>query len=165
MVRPLLRHPVIPRRSCAIGWSTTSTGTPSVDPNNPNGLVDGVTFSKTLRDEKEYLKSRVLRDRRAQSSSPGTHSTIMWVIRAAHIEKPYDINSNFRQRDRRRLPPTTTRRRPNWPTLCRKWREPVRSSRLSAHRDEQSDATLGRPRVGHRRQPGRFPPTFTQCAG
>jgi len=34
-------------------------GTPNVDPNNANALVDGVTFTRTLRDEKEYLKSRV----------------------------------------------------------------------------------------------------------
>src|ERR1700730_14329837 len=32
------------------------SGSPSVDPANPNGFADTATFDKTLRDEKEYLK-------------------------------------------------------------------------------------------------------------
>src|SRR6266478_2556078 len=35
------------------------TGAPTVDPNNPNGFVDTATFTKALRDEKEFLDSKV----------------------------------------------------------------------------------------------------------
>src|SRR5882724_9925497 len=38
-----------------LSWNFTGTAT--VDPANPNGLLDSANFSETLRDEKEFLKS------------------------------------------------------------------------------------------------------------
>jgi TonB-dependent receptor len=69
-------------------------GNPTVDPNDPNGFIDTATFTKTLRDEKEFLDSKV--------GEVGGKSQFGENILDYHVGytkgtyyKPYDYNSNF----------------------------------------------------------------------
>lgn len=92
-------------------------GNATVDPNNANALVDGVTsFDKTLRDEKEYLKSRVFEVGGRNIIEGNTLDYHVGYTRGTY-EKPYDINSTFTNA----TPATATydnTSRPNWPTLA-----------------------------------------------
>jgi TonB-dependent receptor len=90
-------------------------GAPTVDPNNPNGFVDTATFTKTLRDEKEYLKSRVFAVGGKNSVEDATLDYHVGYTKGTY-EKPYDINSSFDN-------PTTATvgydntTHPNWPSV------------------------------------------------
>jgi TonB-dependent receptor len=69
-------------------------GTPSVDPANPNGFIDTATFTKALRDEKEYLKSRVFEIGGKNVIGGNTLDYHVGYTRGS-FEKPYDLNSSF----------------------------------------------------------------------
>jgi TonB-dependent receptor len=92
------------------------TGTPTVDPANPNGLVDGVTFSKTLRDEKEYLKSHVF-EIGGRNVLAGDTLDYHVGYTSGSFEKPYDLNSNFDNGTPAVVTYDNTTR-PNWPTFA-----------------------------------------------
>ncbi len=55
---------------------------------------DAVTFSKTLRDEKEYLKTRVF-EMGGRNLIAGTTLDYHVGYTRGSFEMPYDINSNF----------------------------------------------------------------------
>lgn len=90
-------------------------GTPTVDPANPNGFIDTATFDKTLRDEKEFLKSRVFEIGGKNIIDGNTLDYHVGYTRGS-FEKPYDLNSDFAN------PATATvtydnTTHPNWPSL------------------------------------------------
>src|SRR6202011_1291418 len=70
------------------------TGAATVDPANPNGLLDTATFSKTLRDEKEFLKARVFEMGGKNIIDGSTLDYHVGYTRGS-FEKPYDLNSTF----------------------------------------------------------------------
>jgi TonB-dependent receptor len=70
------------------------SGTPSADPVNPNGFVDTANFAKALRDEKEYLKSRVFA-LGGKNIVDGTSIDYHVGYTKGTYEKPYDLNSTF----------------------------------------------------------------------
>ena len=96
-----------------LSWNFT--GTPTVDPANPNGLIDTATFSKTLRDEKEYLKSRVFEIGGKNVIDGDTLDYHVGYTRGS-FEKPYDLNSTFDNPANATVTYDNTTR-PNWPTL------------------------------------------------
>jgi len=91
-------------------------GTPNVDPNNANALVDGVTFTRTLRDEKEYLKSRVFEIGGRNIIAGNTLDYHVGYTRGSY-EKPYDINSSF-DNGTAGVATYDNTTRPNWPALA-----------------------------------------------
>ena len=90
-------------------------GTPTVDPNNPHGLIDAVTFSKTLRDEKEYLKTRVFEIGGRNIIAGDTLDYHVGYTRGS-FEKPYDINSNF-DNSEAGIASYDNTTHPNWPSF------------------------------------------------
>jgi TonB-dependent receptor len=96
-----------------LAWNFNQT--PSVAPNDPNGFVDGVTFSKTLRDEKEYLKTRVLEVGGRNIIAGNTLDYHVGYTRGS-FEKPYDINSNF-DNGTAGVATYDNTTHPNWPNL------------------------------------------------
>jgi TonB-dependent receptor len=92
------------------------SGAPSVDPANPNGFVDTVHFDTALRDEKEYLKSRVF-EIGGQNDIAGNALDYHVGYTQGLYEKPYDLNSTFAN------PAVTTATYdntslPNWPAFA-----------------------------------------------
>jgi TonB-dependent receptor len=74
-------------------------GTPTVDPNNPNGFLDtGAadpgSFTKSLRDEKEYLDSKVAEIGGTNRIAQDTLDYHVGYTKGTYY-KPYDYNSSF----------------------------------------------------------------------
>jgi len=91
------------------------SGAPSVDPGDPNGFVDTATFTKSLRDEKEYLKSRVFM---VGGKNEFDKATIDYHVGYTNgtYEKPYDYNSSFDNPTAATVHYDNTTY-PNWPSL------------------------------------------------
>ncbi|HWW79751.1 MAG TPA: TonB-dependent receptor [Steroidobacteraceae bacterium] len=70
------------------------TGTPTVAPNDPNGFVQTATFTKALRDEKEYLDSRVAEVGGKSLFGANTLDYHVGYTKGTYY-KPYDYNSGF----------------------------------------------------------------------
>jgi TonB-dependent receptor len=70
------------------------TGAPTVDPNDPNGFLDTATFTKAMRDEKEYLDSRVAEIGGKNLFSGNTLDYHVGYTKGTYY-KPYDLNSGF----------------------------------------------------------------------
>ena len=70
------------------------SGSPTVDPNNPNGFLDTATFTKALRDEKEYLDSRVAEVGGKNVFGGNTLDYHVGYTKGTYY-KPYDYNSSF----------------------------------------------------------------------
>jgi TonB-dependent receptor len=75
-------------------WNQTKGATTTVDPANPNGLITTANFSKALRDEKEFLKSRVFEIGGKNIIDGNTLDYHVGYTRGS-FEKPYDLNSSF----------------------------------------------------------------------
>ena len=90
-------------------------GTPTSDPNNPNGFVDTATFTKALRDEKEYLKSQVFAVGGRNEIEEATLDYHVGYAKGTY-DKPYDINSSFDNPTVGTVSYDNTTR-PNWPTF------------------------------------------------
>lgn len=73
-------------------WNLSGNGT--VDPANPNGLLDTATFTKTLRDEKEYLDTRVFEIGGKNLFNGNTLDYHVGYTKGTYY-KPYDYNSSF----------------------------------------------------------------------
>jgi TonB-dependent receptor len=70
------------------------TGAPTVDPNDPNGFLDTATFTKALRDEKEFLDSRVAEIGGKNLLGDNTLDYHVGYTKGTYY-KPYDYNSAF----------------------------------------------------------------------
>lgn len=70
------------------------TGAPTVDPTDPNGFVDTATFTKALRDEKEFLDSRIAEIGGNNLFGDNTLDYHVGYTKGAYT-KPYDFNSAF----------------------------------------------------------------------
>jgi TonB-dependent receptor len=99
----------------AIVTPQTGPATLFVDPNNPNGFIDVGNFTKKLRDEKEYLDSKV--------AEIGGKNEIDENILDYHVGytkgtyyKPYDYNTNFNSINNANVAYDNTSN-PNWPVL------------------------------------------------
>jgi TonB-dependent receptor len=78
-----------------LSWQQPDGGAATtVDPANPNGLITAATFSKSLRDEKEFLKSRVFEIGGKNVIDGNTLDYHVGYTRGS-FEKPYDLNSSF----------------------------------------------------------------------
>ena len=75
-----------------LSWDLTDA--PAVDPSNPNGLIDTSTFSKKLRDEKEYLDSKVAEIGGKNTFAGKTLDYHVGYTKGTYY-KPYDYNSKF----------------------------------------------------------------------
>jgi TonB-dependent receptor len=69
-------------------------GAPTVDPTDANGFDDTGTFTKTLRDEKEYLDSKVAEIGGKNLFDGATLDYHVGYTKGTYY-KPYDYNSNF----------------------------------------------------------------------
>ncbi|MDB6008752.1 MAG: TonB-Xanth-Caul: TonB-dependent receptor [Gammaproteobacteria bacterium] len=70
------------------------TGTPAVAPNDPSGFVQTAKFTKALRDEKEYLDSRVAEVGGKSLFGANTLDYHVGYTKGTYY-KPYDYNSSF----------------------------------------------------------------------
>lgn len=70
------------------------SGNPTVDPNDPNGFLDTATFTKSLRDEKEFLDSKVAEVGGKHQLGANTLDYHVGYTKGTYY-KPYDYNSNF----------------------------------------------------------------------
>jgi len=91
------------------------TGAPTVDPANPNGFVDTATFIKAIRDEKEYLDSRVAEIGGKNLFSENTLDYHVGYTKGTYY-KPYDYNSSFDNSALANVAYDNTTL-PNWPVL------------------------------------------------
>ncbi len=95
-------------------WNFSQT--PTVDPNDPNGFADTASFNKTLRDEKEYLKSRVFEIGGKNVIAGNTLDYHIGYTQGLY-EKPYDLNSTFT--NPATVPATYDNTSlPNWPAVA-----------------------------------------------
>jgi TonB-dependent receptor len=96
-----------------LSWDLT--GAPTVDPNNPNGFIDTSNFSKKLRDEKEYLDSKV-----AEIGGKNVFSDNVLDYHVGYTKgtyyKPYDYNSKFANPALANVAYDNTTL-PNWPVM------------------------------------------------
>ncbi len=92
-------------------------GTPTVSSNNPNGFIDAVTFDKKLRDEKEYLDSKVFEIGGKNLLSDKTLDYHVGYIKGTY-NKPYDYNSTFDSSQANAIAAYDNSTNPNWPTLA-----------------------------------------------
>jgi TonB-dependent receptor len=91
------------------------TGAPTVDPNNPNGFIDTATFTKAIRDEKEYLDSRVAEIGGKNLFGGNTLDYHVGYTKGAYY-KPYDYNSSFNNPALANVAYDNTTL-PNWPAV------------------------------------------------
>lgn len=87
----------------------------TVDPANPNGLLDTATFSKSLRDEKEFLDSKIAEIGGRNRLGDSTLDYHVGYTKGTYY-KPYDYNSNFDNPQSVNVAYDNTTR-PNWPTF------------------------------------------------
>jgi len=91
------------------------TGAPAVDPNDPNGFVDTGTFTKALRDEKEFLDSRVAEVGGKNLFGDNTLDYHVGYTKGTY-DKPYDLNSAFNNTALTNVAYDNTTQ-PNFPTV------------------------------------------------
>jgi TonB-dependent receptor len=91
------------------------SGKPTVASGDPNGFVDTVTFTKALRDEKEYLDSKV-----AEVGGKNVFGENILDYHVGYTKgtyyKPYDYNSSFDNPDSANAFYDNTTL-PNWPVV------------------------------------------------
>jgi TonB-dependent receptor len=92
------------------------SGAPAVDPNNPNGFVDTSTFTKALRDEKEYLDSKVAEIGGKNLFGGSTLDYHVGYTKGTYY-KPYDYNSGFNNNASANVAYDNTTL-PNWPAVA-----------------------------------------------
>ena len=92
------------------------SGAPAADPNNPNGFLDTATFTKALRDEKEYLDSRVAEIGGRNLFGDNTLDYHVGYTKGTYY-KPYDYNSGFNNPTLANVAYDNTTR-PNWPAVA-----------------------------------------------
>ena len=80
-----------------------------MDPNDPNGFLDTATFTKALRDEKEYLDSKVAEIGGKNLFGDNTLDYHVGYTKGTYY-KPYDYNSQFQKSRRSPMSPMTTPR-------------------------------------------------------
>jgi TonB-dependent receptor len=90
-------------------------GAPTVDPNNPNGFIDTSNFSKKLRDEKEYLDSKVAEIGGKNILAGNTLDYHVGYTKGTYY-KPYDYNSKFANPALANVAYDNTTM-PNWPSV------------------------------------------------
>lgn len=88
-------------------------GAPAVDLSNPNAFNDTATFTKALRDEKEYLDSRVAEFGGKNEIAENTLDYHVGYTKGTYY-KPYDYNSSFDNPSRANVAYDNTTL-PNWP--------------------------------------------------
>ncbi len=86
-----------------------------VNPANPNGFIDTVGFTKTLRDEKEYLDSKVFEIGGKNALGKNTLDYHVGYTKGTYY-KPYDYNSNFDNPGTANVAYDNTTN-PNWPVF------------------------------------------------
>jgi TonB-dependent receptor len=91
------------------------TGAPTVDPTDPNGLIDTGTFSKALRDEKEYLDSKVAEIGGKNEFAGNILDYHVGYTKGTYV-KPYDLNSGFNNPSLANMAYDNTTL-PNWPSV------------------------------------------------
>ncbi len=91
------------------------TGAPTVDPSNANGFNDTATFTKALRDEKEYLDSRVAEFGGKNEFAENTLDYHVGYTKGTYY-KPYDFNSGFDNPSLANVAYDNTTL-PNWPVV------------------------------------------------
>jgi TonB-dependent receptor len=91
------------------------TGAPAVDPNGPNGFVDTATFTKALRDEKEYLDSKVAEFGGKNLFADNRLDYHVGYTKGSYY-KPYDYNSGFNNNSLANVAYDNTTL-PNWPVV------------------------------------------------
>jgi len=96
-----------------LSWNYS--GAPTVDPANPNGFLDTATFSKTLRDEKEYLDSKVFAVGGRNLFSGNTLDYHVGYTKGSY-DKPYDYNASFNNPALANVSYDNTTQ-PNWPVV------------------------------------------------
>ncbi|MDP9013544.1 MAG: TonB-dependent receptor [Pseudomonadota bacterium] len=96
-------------------WNFGGAATVAVDPNNPNGFVDTVTFTKALRDEKEYLDSKVAEIGGKNVFDGNTLDYHVGYTKGTYT-KPYDLNSSFNNPNVANAAYDNTTL-PNWPVV------------------------------------------------
>jgi TonB-dependent receptor len=92
------------------------TGAPAVDPGNPNGFLDTATFTKALRDEKEYLDSKVGEIGGSNRFGDDTLDYHVGYTKGTYY-KPYDYNSSFKNPALANVAYDNTTL-PNWPSVA-----------------------------------------------
>jgi TonB-dependent receptor len=91
------------------------TGAATVDPGNPNWFVDTATFTKALRDEKEYLDSKVAEIGGKNLFGSNTLDYHVGYTKGTFY-KPYDYNSSFNNPALANVAYDNTTL-PNWPAV------------------------------------------------
>jgi TonB-dependent receptor len=91
------------------------TGAPTADPNNPNGFIDTGTFTKALREEKEYLDSKVVEIGGKNEFAGNILDYHVGYTKGTYV-KPYDLNSGFDNPSLANVAYDNTTR-PNWPAV------------------------------------------------
>jgi TonB-dependent receptor len=91
------------------------TGAPALDPNDRNGFVDTATFTKALRDEKEYLDSKVAEFGGKNLFADNTLDYHVGYTKGTYY-KPYDYNSGFNNNSLANVAYDNTTL-PNWPVV------------------------------------------------
>jgi TonB-dependent receptor len=97
-----------------LSWQQVDAADTTVDPANPNGLITTASFSKSLRDEKEFLKSRVFEIGGKNIIGGNTLDYHVGYTRGS-FEKPYDLNSSF-SNPAAALVTYDNTTHPNWPS-------------------------------------------------
>jgi TonB-dependent receptor len=90
-------------------------GAPTVDPSDANGFIDTATFTKALRDEKEYLDSKVAEIGGKNLFGDNTLDYHVGYTKGTYY-KPYDYNSSFDNPATANVAYDNTTL-PNWPAL------------------------------------------------
>jgi TonB-dependent receptor len=96
-----------------LGWNYTQA--PTVDPSNPNGFVDTASFSKALRDEKEFLDSKVAEIGGKNEFNGYVLDYHVGYTKGTYV-KPYDLNSGFDNPNLANVAYDNTTL-PNWPAV------------------------------------------------
>jgi TonB-dependent receptor len=89
------------------------TGAPTVNPANPNGFLDTGTFSKALRDEKEFLDSKVAEIGGKNQFDGNILDYHVGFTKGTYV-KPFDFNSTFNNPNLANFAYDNTTL-PNWP--------------------------------------------------
>ena len=96
-----------------LSWDLS--GAPTVSPTNPNVLLDTSGFTKKLRDEKEYLDSKVFEIGGKNQFGGNTLDYHVGYTKGTYY-KPYDYNSKFENPQTVNVAYDNTTR-PNWPSF------------------------------------------------
>jgi TonB-dependent receptor len=115
-------------------------GPSTVNPANPNGFLDTVNFTKTLRDEKEYLDSKVFEVGGKNRLGDNTLDYHVGYTRGTYY-KPYDYSSNFDNPNTANAAydNTTT---PDWPVVTTLPGTPLANGTVTVNPADPSGYTL-----------------------